>query len=90
MANTKQAKKAIRKTARKTSFNKWWKAKISKAKKAFEDVLKTPKTQEEALELLKTLQKVVDKAAKKKVINKNKAARIKSRSAKKLNTKLTK
>lgn len=79
MANTSNAKKAIRSSKRKATHNKMWKKKIKLAiKDATLNVNK--KTFGESLS---KLQKTVDKATKKNVIHKNKANRIKSAFAKK-------
>lgn len=87
MANTRSAKKRIRSSATKNEHNLMWKRRIKAMQKA---VLKTLKTTPENTDILKTqqanLQKVVDKAAKEKVIHKNKANRIKARSAQKIVT----
>lgn len=76
MANTKSAKKAYRNSLKKGLHNLFWKKRIAAAKKAkpFD------------AQAYKNLQSVLDKAVNKKVIHKNKAARIKSRMLKKLET----
>ena len=79
MANTKSAKKAIRNQKTKQLHNLFWKRRISAAKKNLNTLLKESKPNTDILkENYSTLQKVVDKAAKEKVIHKNKAGRIKS------------
>ena len=90
MANTKQAKKMIRKIKRRTQYNRWWKSKIKRAISALDKI--ASQNSSEINKLYANLQKTVDKAAKKGVIHKNKANRIKSKSAKKLalNTKTAK
>lgn len=72
MANTKSAKKAYRNSLKKRLHNLFWKRRISAAKKA-------KPFNEEAY---KNLQSILDKAVNKKVIHKNKAARIKSKLSK--------
>jgi small subunit ribosomal protein S20 len=85
MPNTKSAKKALRQTENKTQHNLFWKRRIYSIKKA---ITKTLQTKDANADILnneyKALQKVVDKAAKEKVIHKNKASRIKARFAKKI------
>jgi small subunit ribosomal protein S20 len=83
----KSAKKALRQSKRKQERNVVYKTAIKKTKKNIEKVL-TTKELEKAKTDLKAFYKVVDKAAKKNVIHKNKANRIKSRLALKIkNTK---
>ena len=91
MANTKSAKKAIRSSARKASHNSMWEKMIKDATKSLKAELevKSPKAEDLNTRLTK-LQKVLDKAAKEKVIHKNKANRIKSRYAKKITAYLSK
>jgi len=74
MAKTKNAKKAHRGSERKKQHNLFWKKRIKVARKS---VLLND-------ESLKNVQSVLDKAANNKVIHKNKAARLKSRFAKKV------
>jgi small subunit ribosomal protein S20 len=78
MANLQASKKAIRVIKRKTAFNSRTKNTVRDAKKA---VLKAiaNKDAKEAQKLMPAAQKALDKAAKRKVIEKNTAARIKSR-----------
>lgn len=78
MANTKSAKKEIRKTKRKTSVNKYWKNTLKQALRALSNNI-YKKDKENAQKTLNTVKSVVDKAAKNKVIHKNKAARVKSK-----------
>ena len=80
MPNLKTAKKNLRKTKKRTALNKQHKNKIDYLIRKIKNGVK-----EEAKnlqELLKNLYKAVDKAAKEKVIHKNKASRIKSKMAK--------
>jgi len=80
MPNLKTAKKNLRKTKKRTALNKQHKNKIDysirKIKKGVKEGAKNLQ------ELLKNLYKAVDKAAKEKIIHKNKASRIKSKMAK--------
>lgn len=86
MANTKQAQKMIRKTKRRTAYNKWWKTKIKDAIKTLDEIIAKPEMDKSKLtESYTQLQKVVDKAQKNGVIKKNKAIRIKSRKSKQIN-----
>ncbi len=83
----KSAKKALRQSKRKQERNVTYKVGIKKVKKNIEKVLAT-KEIEKAKTDLGSFYKAVDKAAKKNVIHKNKANRIKSRLALKIkNTK---
>jgi len=80
MPNLKTAKKNLRKTKKRTVLNNQYKNKIDylirKIKKGVKEGTENLK------EMLTSLYKLVDKAAKKKVIHKNKARRIKSKMAK--------
>lgn len=78
MANTNSAKKAIRSSARKNSYNKETKNKYKLAKKTVRDAL-TKGEVSVAKEGLDNAYKQIDKAAKKGIIKKNTAARYKSR-----------
>jgi small subunit ribosomal protein S20 len=83
----KSAKKALRQSKRKQERNVVYKTGIKKTKKNIEKVLAT-KEIEKAKTDLSSFYKIVDKAAKRNVIHKNKANRIKSRLALKIkNTK---
>lgn len=83
MANTKQAKKMIRKTKANTTYNRWWKGKVKDAYKAFVNAVSSTQT-EEKVSKMKDLQKTIDKATKNGVMKKNKANRMKSMAAKKI------
>lgn len=78
MAKIESAKKAHRGSEKKKQHNLFWKKRIKVAQKSFVAGEK---------ESLVNLQSVLDKAANNKVIHKNKAARLTSRFAKKLNAK---
>jgi small subunit ribosomal protein S20 len=85
MPNTMSAKKAVRQSKNKEEHNLFWKRRIYSIKKAITKTLQTKDVNADILNNeYKALQKVVDKAAKEKVIHKNKASRIKARFAKKI------
>ena len=84
MANTKSAKKAVRSSARKKLHNLLWKTKFKQQLKAVYKAIAGKETEEVILEKFKALQKSLDKAAKEKVIHKNKANRVKSNYAKRI------
>lgn len=85
MANTKQALKMIRKTKRRTAHNRMWKNRIKEAIKTLDEIVAQPETETAKVsESYQNLQKVIDKAQKKGVIDSNKANRIKSRKSKQL------
>ncbi len=77
MANTKSAQKALRVAERRTALNQRVKEKYREAKKAVMDLVKADKMADAKKELPKAFS-TIDKAVKKKVIHKNRAARIKS------------
>jgi small subunit ribosomal protein S20 len=79
----KSAKKALRQSKRKQAKNLVYKTGVKKAKKVIEKKV-LAKDKDGAKADLKAFYKIVDKAAKKNVLHKNKAARLKSRLAKKL------
>lgn len=79
MANIKSAKKRIKQTVKKTNYNNYWRKAMKKAISAFEKSNAKDKTN--SLNIAKS---VIDKSAKKRVISKNKASRIKSRLQKKV------
>lgn len=78
MANIKSAAKRAKQASIRNKRNRQWKDRIKKAEKT---VLATKTNKGDAKEALKQLQKSVDKAAKKNVISKRKAGRMKSRLA---------
>jgi small subunit ribosomal protein S20 len=85
MANTKQAKKMVRKIRRRTQYNKWWKGQIAGAIKSLDAIISAPEKDESAIrDNFQKFQKVVDKASEKGVIHRNKGARLKSRMAAKV------
>lgn len=83
MANLKAAKKMIRGTKIRTKRNQVWRNRIKDITKEIRTSTETGK--KVSPEQLSKLYKTVDKAAKKNVIHKNKAARIKSELKKKVN-----
>lgn len=84
MAHTQSAKYWLRKSAKNRAFNLEWKGKfkdlLKKSRKAI-----VAKKLEEAKKLVVDTCKALDKAAQKKVIKKNTAARLKSRLMARLN-----
>lgn len=84
MPNLKTSIKDLRSTKRKTVFNDRLRRRIKKSVKTFGEDLKTADL-DKAGKSLKQVFKVLDKAAKKNVINKGKASRKKSRLAVQLN-----
>lgn len=84
MPNTKSAAKALRVSARKQKQNRPIRtAARTSVTKAIKAVQEQP--QEEARSAIQSAERILDKAAHKKVIHPNKAARLKSRLMKKLN-----
>ena len=86
MANTKSAKKAIKKITRNTIINKFYKTRIKTTEKKFLTAVNESTDQETLNNLLNVYYKRLDLAVKKNIIHKNKAARKKSQMAKKLAT----
>ncbi|NCT55565.1 30S ribosomal protein S20 [bacterium] len=86
MANTKSAKKQVRKTLKKAKVNRFWKDSIKLNTKKLLDSSKEG-TKEKAAENFKRLKSTLDKASKRGVLSKNKSARIKSRMSKSLSKK---
>lgn len=83
MPNTPAAKKTLRQDKKKETENKNKKRQMREAIKDFEDAIEAGNT-EKAEKIFPDVQKKIDKAAKNKLIHKNKAARLKSRLTKKL------
>ncbi len=83
MPITQSAKKALRQNKRHRARNVANAKRIKAAVKAFTKLLAAGK-RDEAAKQLSAVYQVLDKVAKTKYISKNKAARIKSRMAKKL------
>ncbi len=90
MANTKQARKAIRKTIKRTRYNRSWKTQVRGAYKTFMEMLKSGKSAEELKQQARVLQKKTDKAVKSRILHANKGARMKSAVAKSLKEKQAK
>lgn len=84
MPNTKSAKKNIRSSAKKRSHNYIWEKRFKNAIKAINKSINANEAKEVVTEKLRILQKALDKAAKEKVIHKNKANRVKSKYALKI------
>ncbi len=80
MPITKSAKKALRGSQRKKSFNTAKKEKVNKTLKNIKKLVADKKVKD-AKEYMKEVQKILDKAAKTGLIKKNTAARKKSRIA---------
>ncbi|MBP8618085.1 MAG: 30S ribosomal protein S20 [Parcubacteria group bacterium ADurb.Bin305] len=83
MPITTSAKKALKKNLAQRKINKEKKETIKKTKKEYLNLIKTGKI-EEAKKILPNLYQLVDKAAKTNLIKKNKASRLKSRWAQKI------
>lgn len=79
----KSAKKALRQSKRRNEGNVVYKNKVHKTKKIIQKSI-VAKEADKAKTDLKAFYKIVDKAAKRNVIHKNKANRLKSRLAKKV------
>ena len=77
MPITQSAKKAVRVSARKKAFNDARKRAMKEIIKKIEKIVKTDK--KEAIKMLSSAFAIIDKATKGGVINKNNAARKKSR-----------
>jgi len=86
MANTKSAKKAVRSSNKKKLHNLGWKKRIKSAIRNFSDLVKSAGSSSDLTKSLSMAQKALDKAAKENVIHKNKANRLKSKLAVKLNS----
>jgi small subunit ribosomal protein S20 len=84
MPITRSAKKALRQSLKKRAHNLFYKNKIKALFKKVKSLVLERKI-EEAKKLLPQIYKILDKAAKEKVIKKNTAARKKSRIAKLVN-----
>ncbi len=84
MANTKSAKKAIRKIKTRTLRNAKKRREMNSIIKQVRDLVKAGK-KKEAQKQFRTATKKIDKAAKTHIIHKNTASRYKSRLAKLIN-----
>lgn len=81
MANTKSAKKRIISSARKNKVNRMWKDLIKVNTKNLINNLKGTDKEKIEKDFL-VLQSSLDKASQRKIISKNKAAKVKSRMSK--------
>ena len=86
MANTKSAKKQVRKTVRKARVNRFWKELIKGNTKKVLESIKSNDTAK-ASDSFTKLKSTLDKASNRGVLSKNKSARIKSRISKSLSKK---
>jgi small subunit ribosomal protein S20 len=84
MANLKSSIKDIRRTEKRTVFNKRLKERVKSAKKEIFTAIEKGEI-EQAAKMLPHFQKVTDKAAKNGILKKNTASRMKARTAVKLN-----
>ena len=84
MPHTKSAAKRLRQTETRRKRNKTWIKQVKKQNRGVADALKTGDATQTST-ALSAAEKQLDKAAAKGVIHKNKAARLKSRLAKKVN-----
>ncbi len=82
MPNIRSAKKKQRQDIKRTKHNRGYAHAVQSAIKSLHK-----KKQEKSANLLQNIFSIIDKAAKKKVIHKNKAARLKSRVSKLLGKK---
>ena len=78
MPNIKSARKAVRSSKKKNAHNLFWKRKIKDAVKEIKRGMESKDSPEMLSKKLQTLQKVLDKSAKEKVIHRNRANRLKS------------
>lgn len=88
MAHTKSAKKRIRSSKRRQSYNKPIRSRVKTYLTKAEEVISSGNI-EVAIEVVRQAISTLDKAAKRNVIHPNKAARHKSRLMKKLNALLS-
>jgi small subunit ribosomal protein S20 len=85
MPNLKSAKKKLRKDIKRTKRNKEYLVRIERAIRA----IKKDKSSKNKKELIRDAYSIIDRAAKRKIIHKNKAARLKSK-VERLTKKMTK
>jgi small subunit ribosomal protein S20 len=86
MPNLKQAEKALRQSKVRAARNKVMRDELDSLRTKMRKLVSAKKT-DEAREMMKLLDAKLDKAAKKNIFSKNKAARIKSRTMAKVNAK---
>ena len=84
MAHSLSAKKRVRQNAKRRAINRARKSRVKANLKAIKAAI-TEGDKKAAAEQLKTVAKTLDKVAATKTIHKNRAARLKSRLAKKIN-----
>ena len=84
MANTASAKKAIRSSRKKASFNRKVKSEVQTLVKDTRSLV-VKKEKEKALTVLKKTVKALDKSVNKNIMPKNRVARLKSRLTKSVN-----
>ncbi len=82
MANHKSAKKRIRQTAKRNAANSYYHKTARNAVKKLRSVA----DKKEATTLLSSVESMLDKLSKKNIIHKNKAANLKSKLAKHVNS----
>lgn len=82
MPNTKSAKKKLRQDKKRTLINDRYRIAIKKTKKELKKAVEQKKDKKVIENILRKFYSIVDKAAKRRVIHKNKAARLKSRAVK--------
>lgn len=85
MPNTKSAKKALRQSARRKTRNLEHKKVLKETLKSYKKIVLSG-DMKKAAEQLPIVYKTLDKAAKTKLIKKNKASRLKSRLTKKISS----
>jgi len=88
LAHTKSAKKRIRSSKRRQSYNKPIRSRVKTYLTKAEEVISSG-NMEVAIEVVRQAISTLDKAAKRGIIHRNKAARHKSRLMKKLNALLS-
>ncbi len=86
MASTLSSRKRIRQNQNQNARNRWRKRRIQSAVKAFDDLVAHHGSFADAEKAFRDATAILDRVAGKKTIHRNKAARKKSRMAKKLST----
>ena len=84
MANIKSAKKRVRQIKKRTAANRIWKIQVKKAIKMVRAQVVAKAKKEDIKKSFQEAQKIIDKAAQKKIIHRSKAARLKTRLARKI------
>ncbi len=84
MANIKSAKKRVRQIKKRTAANRIWKIQVKKAIKMVRAQVVAKAKKEDIKKSFHEAQKIIDKAAQKKIIHRSKAARLKTRLARKI------